>query len=271
MYGKLIACGADPELFFVNKTGMCVSAEGLVGGSKDKPLPMMGMPDGFTVQEDNVSAEFNIPPAKNAREFSNNIAQAVKYINRVARKNALVAKAISAGYFTPEELGTPHAQRLGCDPDYNAWTGQMNPRPRPPAMLRTAAGHVHLSWLAPEREDQLRVIQMCDLFLGLPSILVTEQNERRELYGRAGAMRFKPYGAEYRTLDNFWVTNRKQSSWVFNACQTLMANLSYNRDDYKEFLDEYAEEIQEAINNHDKDLAFRLMDAADVEEAPNAG
>ena len=60
--------GCDPE-FFLLKNKQPHSAIDLVGGTKEKPKPLP-KGKGFSVQEDNVSVEFNIPPAYNHQESS---------------------------------------------------------------------------------------------------------------------------------------------------------------------------------------------------------
>ena len=63
--------GADIEVFLKDSTGKYISGIGLIGGTKDNPRPLE-IP-GHAVQEDNVAAEFNIPPAKTAKKFAENI------------------------------------------------------------------------------------------------------------------------------------------------------------------------------------------------------
>ena len=46
--------GSDPELFLVDALGNFKSAVGLIGGSKEKPRPVLNRP-GFAVHEDNVA------------------------------------------------------------------------------------------------------------------------------------------------------------------------------------------------------------------------
>lgn len=269
-FGMLLSVGADPEVLLFNKHGRAVSVEGKLGGTKSAPRSIPGHPPGFTVQEDNVSAEFNIPPSSSAGDFAANIASAMRYINSVARKHRLVAKAVAAAHFDPAELMTVHAQTLGCDPDYNAWTKNVNPRPRPPETLRTAAGHVHIGYENPVNENQVMLVKMCDLFLGVPSVLATERNERRQLYGRAGAFRFKPYGVEYRSLDNFWVASREQSKFVFTQVQTMFTRLrSRESQELQDFVEDFSVEIQDCINNHDKDMALNIIEIADLEVFPH--
>ncbi len=39
-----------------------------------------------------------------------------------------------------------------------------------------------------------------------------KDTERRGMYGKAGAFRPKPYGVEYRTLSNAWLSNDERIS-----------------------------------------------------------
>jgi hypothetical protein len=47
---------------------------------------------------------------------------------------------------------------------------------------------------------------------------------RRQLYGKAGAFRPKPYGMEYRVLSNRWLDSEPLMRWVYNTLQTAMAD-----------------------------------------------
>lgn len=253
---SILAVGADPEVMLFTKDGQPRSVEGLLGGTKDKPIPMAGLGEGFFVQEDNVAAEFNIPPCTNGKAFSQAIKYSLNYINKEVAKHGLTARCVAAIDFPIAQLMTQHAQTLGCEPDYNAWLEGYNPRPVPPEQMRTAAGHVHVSWAEPDHEQKIVLIKTMDLVLGVPSILATEKNGRRELYGKAGACRLKKYGAEYRTLDNFWLADDLNCKHVFT--QTIGIPKLVNKPEFIEELDEWQEEIQDCINFHDKDEALRL-------------
>jgi len=264
---KFGALGADPEVFLKDKDGKPYSAEGLFGGTKLAPVPM-GIGDGFFIQEDNVAAEYNIPPCSNARDFANSILRGLSYINKVAKRNNLQLALEAALNFDPTQLATPHAQMLGCEPDYNIWTLSINPRPVPPATLRTAAGHLHASWQTPDEDQKVALVRALDITLGVPSILVTKMNERRSLYGRAGAFRDKPYGVEYRTLDNFWLGSRKYAIHVFNQVIETMDQINTEGAMFLDELEDRSEEIQATINNHDKDNAIKLMNYFQVQPFP---
>lgn len=259
--------GADPEVFLVTDKDIPKSAEGLFGGTKENPKPM-GIGEGFFVQEDNVAAEYNIPPAQTSKDFSNFIVQGLSYIRQEAKKNKLKVVLESALHFPESELATPHCQTLGCDPDFNIWTLEKNPRPIPPKTLRTAAGHVHVSWLRPETDQKIAIVKGMDLFLGVPSILVTKPSERRKLYGAAGAFRDKSYGIEYRTLDNFWLGSEPYRRFIFNQVFHMVQELNAQGDPMIETMNEYSTMIQSAINSHDRSMALDLMKEFQVPPFP---
>jgi hypothetical protein len=263
---KILAVGSDPEVFFVDQGGMPHSVEGLLGGTKRRPKPMGGLPPGFFVQEDNVAAEFNIPPARSAEEFANSILLGLKFIEGEARKKGMAVICAPSLDFPEEQLKTKHARTLGCDPDLNVWKLSFNESPTPPEKMRTAAGHVHVSWKEPQEDQRVVMGKMCDLFLGVPSILVTEYSKRRQLYGRAGAVRMKPYGLEYRTLDNFWVNKPAYCQQVYRNVLDISSRLLAEGPTLVDALEDFQEEIQLCINEHNKGLARVLVNRFNVPE-----
>jgi Phage phiEco32-like COOH.NH2 ligase-type 2 len=266
--GKILALGADPEAFFLDKNGKPVSAEGLLGGSKHVPKPMEGLPQGFYIQEDNVSAEFNIPPATTVTQFDANIFKGLRYVKREARKHGLVVGLVDALHFSPEQLATRQAQTLGCEPDYNAWTDAYNPKPKPPESLRTAAGHVHISFDRVNYENQISIAKMFDIAVTIPSLLVTKPSERRSLYGKAGAVRLKDYGVECRALSNFWLDSSAYRKHIFNTVIDLPKLFARDSLLWDE-IDSDADIIQNTINTHNIDDAINLMGKYQVGAFPN--
>ncbi len=219
---RKILIGADPELFMRNpNSGEFMSAHGLVPGTKREPHKV---PFG-AVQIDGTALEFNIDPASTVDEFLHNI-QAVKqtladYVpgyNVVAEPVALYDQE----YFDWEVPG--EAKELGCDPDYNAWTLDKNPRPDPGNRpFRTASGHIHIGWtegMDPFSDMHFQecadVARQMDYYLGIHSLLWDKDGTRRELYGKAGAFRPKSYGMEYRVLSNRWLSSPELIRWVYN-------------------------------------------------------
>ena len=252
---KNLKLGCDPEAFLVDIFGSLRSSIGLIGGSKSLPLALP-IGDGYAVQEDNVALEFNIPPASNADEFINSINKTLGFLGGVVKDNyGLSIGRMSAASFPDAELQDPAAKEFGCDPDYNAWTGKRNPRPKASdANLRSCGGHVHIGFdktAAPIH----KVIQMMDLHCGVPSVLMDQGELRKQLYGKAGAYRDKSYGGEYRTMSNFWIFDDKLIKWVWGnterAVDAAVAQLALSSDDEAC--------IVSSINNNDKGLAEKLV------------
>lgn len=242
--------GADPE-FFIKQFNKHKSAIGLIGGSKDQPRPLAR--EGFAILEDNVAVEFNIAPCHNHMEF----IEAIQYVMEGLQKNVLPTYEVStesAVLFDADQLTHPQAQEFGCEPDYNAWTKGINPRPcAADAALRSAGGHVHVG----TTENPIEVIRAMDLFLGVPSTKMDKGTLRRQLYGKAGSFRQKPYGCEYRTLSNFWIFSPDLIKWVYDQTEKAISFVNSG----KVVSDEDGHLIQECINNNSGEAYEHLCKA----------
>lgn len=254
---KLAMFGADPEILVVNggKIAHCI---GLLGGTKEKPFRV----EEGAVQEDNVAFEFNIDPTSDRKVFLDRIQKVMAQGLNILGKDFEFSKAASH-VFTADELKQmpPQAMVFGCDPDYNALTGDVNPAPR--AMdpgLRSAGGHVHIGFgkdIAINEDNQRLMGVLCDYYLGLPSLILDTDERRRELYGKAGAIRKKDaYGMEYRTLSNFWIHKKDDTLFVFDQAKKA-------HDNFEAFFDLAAqfspERVQEVINTNNKRMAEQMI------------
>lgn len=210
--------GADPEFFIKKKYGGYTSAVGLIGGSKWEPKKIDE--DGHAILEDNVAVEFNIKPASSFDEFRSSIHKVLDHIRGILPGYEFSKE--SAVSFPQEELMTPEAQMFGCEPDFDAWRECVNEKPcADDKNLRSAGGHIHVgSDLA--INNPVAVIRAMDLFLGVPSTQLDAGTLRRELYGKAGCFRAKSYGAEYRTLSNFWIFDDSLIQWAFDGTQRAL-------------------------------------------------
>lgn len=253
--------GCDPELFLADAEGKLKASCGLIGGTKTSPRPLEELGDGYAVQEDNVAIEYNIPPAANAREFIDSIAKTMTFLRDGVRDGfGFNIVNLSAASFPQEELVHPLALEFGCDPDFNAWTGEKNPRPKADDhTLRSCGGHVHVGF-DKFFMDGRQLIRAMDLFLGVPSVLMDKGELRKQLYGKAGAYREKPYGYEYRTLSNFWVFDERLTQWVWDNTEKAITALESGLA-----VDDYKDGILDAINNNNKDAAAQLVQALNLE------
>lgn len=246
-------CGADPEVFLQNQAGIPVSAIGYINAGKWDPFQIPDMPKGFTLQEDNVSLEYGIPPAANAEQF-------VSHIQAVMNKSkeflpGLSFSKLSCIVFPEKEMEHPHAHIFGCEPDYNAWTKDYNEPPKPPhPFMRSAGGHVHVE----TQLDPFDVVKCMDLCLAIPSVFMDNGIERKQLYGKAGAMRPKPYGTEYRVLSNYWIFDENLIRWVWRNTEKALA-MDVN------VVNKEQDRILEAINNNNKEVAHSLCKEYNLE------
>lgn len=255
----MLKIGADPEMFLMDASQALVSAIEKIGGSKENPLPLP-IGDGYAVQEDNVAIEYNIPPAESADELVRNINSAKAFLLEWVQTMGLQFSRLSAAEFPAKELAHPLAKVFGCDPDYNAWTGKVNPRPKADnAALRSCGGHVHIGHPFKSNKDRFKFIQYCDLYLGVGSVLMDEGELRKSLYGAAGACRPKPYGVEYRTLSNFWTFDDDLIKWVYN--NTALAMTAWQE---KQNIADVSKLIQVAINNNNKSIARELINEFNI-------
>ncbi len=124
------------------------------------------------------------------------------------------------------------SKELGCNPDFNAWTGDRNPSPAAVGMMRAAGGHLHFGWTKdrdPNDPDHFAdcrlLVKQLDYYLGTASIMWDGNQDRRKMYGMAGAFRPKSYGVEYRSLSNRWLSSPMLMKWVYNAAYTCVNNL----------------------------------------------
>ena len=245
--------GSDPEAFLWSTIyNKFVPVCGLVGGTKENPLKVTD--EGHALQEDNCMIEYCIPPSNNVDKFLGDINFMKSYINNtVLNKYDCVLKCVGSARFNMSDLQHPQAREFGCSPDFNAWTMSENTVGTADPELRSAGAHIHIGYDNPNTDTSIALIQAMDLFLGLQSLFLDPDDERRKLYGKAGAFRFKPYGVEYRVLSAFWTDNDELIKWAFNTTKQAIdfvnsGGIITNPDD-----------IIKAINNNDKELAEEIL------------
>lgn len=246
-----IKVGCDPEMFIRDKrTGKIVSCHDLLPGTKEKPFRVPG----GAIQVDGTAAEFNIDPATCPSDFNFNIQSVLGEIRkRLGENYELVFEPIAR--FDKEYFDRlpKSATELGCNPDFNAWTGSVNPPPDASGDMygvRTASGHIHLGWTEDQDPtdpshimDCNLVAQNLDYYLGLPSLMWDRDNTRRKLYGMAGAVRYKPYGVEYRVLSNSWLASSDLTRYVWNSAYQAILALFQNQKPMAELLGDSARDI----------------------------
>jgi hypothetical protein len=248
--------GADPELFLKDASEAFVSVIGKIGGTKQNPMPLP-LGEGFCVQEDNVALEYNIPACGSKGQLVHNIEGIMKFLSDHVNTMGLHFAKESAAIFPEEQLKDPRAMEFGCDPDYDAWRdGDVNMKPKANDWrLRSCGGHIHIGHKFKKIDDLITFIKYMDLYLAVPSTIMDTGDMRKQLYGKAGAFRVKPYGGEYRVLSNYWTLDRKLIEWVWDATSLAMDSWQNKKVD----VDTEKEAILAAINDNNKEAARMLI------------
>lgn len=264
-----ILIGSDPEVF-VKKDGKFVSAYGLVEGDKVHPQRV----ERGAVQVDGMALEFNTDPAESCEEFVTNVFHVMKQLGDMVPEYELSCSPVAE--FGKEYIAAQpdKAKELGCDPDWNAWTGEINTKPDEDLPFRTGAGHVHIGWTeGADVDDPVHrracetLVKQLDLYLGVPSVLYDNSVDRRAMYGAAGAYRPKSYGVEYRTLSNKWLENADLVKWVYNNTLQAVENmLSGNRLNVSGM----ADVVENAINTSNVEEVEKLISLFNIPKAPEA-
>lgn len=157
-----------------------------------------------------------------------------------------------------------------CSPDFNAYTKYINEKPWcEDATMRSAGAHVHLGFddiEVPYNGDEelynyepdtqrCEIVKALDLFLSIPLVLMEPDSRRKELYGKAGAFRPKPYGLEYRTTSNYYLSSPDLMKWAYNSTTSAIDFLNNNGTLTKK-LSKY---IRSVIDSNNKDAANDLI------------
>jgi hypothetical protein len=273
----------DTEVFIARKTetgSEPVPACGLIGGTKDKPLPIPKMGDGFLMQEDNVTLEFNTPPTEDSYQFADNVQNAMLYLNNFLKsrgmfilKNPASMKFLALENRIEAEQRWPSAFQIGCSPDYSAYAespGTARAVPNLPSFgsTRFAGMHFHCSFENPHNIPNWVFIRFIDLYVRLPLMNYDPQPERRNHYGLAGLYRPTKYpdgstGIEYRSFSNAIAFNSSLTQMVSRAIMEIIEDVNKSPDKASNvFNGTDWDSVEQSIRNHDLALAYEVWNPA---------
>ena len=200
---------------------------------------------------DNMNAEIAINPCETLTEFHEN----TESLLGLARDMGFELVMEPVIKYPDRCLAHPDAKVSGCNPDMSAYLLEDNVAPDFEGMdgTRSCGAHVHIG---DRTIDPFHWTKWMDALVTLPLLFKEKPSDRRKLYGSAGCLRVKDYGAEYRTLSNVWLDDRGLREFVWEGAHKA-AELS-KTEQFNSIAD--WPEIPTAIDNHDLGLAQKVID-----------
>lgn len=269
--------GSDPELFLRDKaTKRLMSAVPIIPEGKGEGRPLDSTGENCVIH-DNVLIEFNTLPATESSEFVSTIRGVMSSIQGIVAESGLELHLQASAEF-PEEQLCAESRIFGCDPDFGVYPevdiNSIDPdaAERP---FRSAGGHLHIGKHkdSPELNEMLdlddasgkvRIVKALDIFIGITSIFLEKDvtaGARRDLYGKAGAHRPKPYGLEYRACSPWWLATPKHTELVYALTHAALA-VCLDEEDLEDLSDDIGGEdvIQDIINESQTEKAFAVFE-----------
>jgi hypothetical protein len=229
--------GIDPECFIVDTKENLLPASRFVPNVKKSAVQIGAGRYGY----DNASLEFN-PTAGSCLE---GILYRMNTLMRTAKTQIRKKTKRFAFKYTPiieidPEIVYEHESlvEFGCDPSLRVSPSnkieRYAPANDPSIPLRSTGFHIHIGKYDNDLQQspgmrqlenflctpgqQIRLVKMLDLMVGLPSVMMypSEMDAvRRQFlgYGVAGEFRVQPHGIEYRTLSG-WPLEHPEYVWM---------------------------------------------------------
>lgn len=204
MTTRPLTFGMDVEfLLLMKRKNRAVPACGLFGGTKKNPIQVPFEDNGIMMQEDGACLELNCPPCNTVGEWAMMARRLGSAAKRLADEKGLRVSRASDELFSHIPYKKKYARMfvVGCDPDFDAFREGQQRRVfdiEEFNNLRFAGGHIHVGYDTSELDPTLFARAMAYYLMHLHN----QFNHRFRYYGYPGIFRPKPYGVEYRSLDN---------------------------------------------------------------------
>lgn len=231
--GVGLTFGSDPEFVIVDGNLNPQSAIKVFPGHGKESKIQVG---DQAIFYDNVLLEFNLRPARTLMEFKANFKECLNGTEKILRKKNLYLLSKASLEFPALECEDDDACVFGCEPEfciYNRTDEGKIMRVDPPVMepgstFRSCGGHIHIGHVMANWEtggDPATVIKLMDAFVGVASVFLDKDmtsTARKKLYGGAGSHRVTPYGVEYRTLSNFWLSDPRITEVIYKLTRLVI-------------------------------------------------
>jgi hypothetical protein len=199
--------GSDFEMLVrVIETGEIVPCPIEHGGTKEKPLSIgdCGYGECFR-QIDGVAAEYNIPVVTTLEAWVTAYEYCKTKGNEILNPMGLELVAKTSHMFDKKQLTEERHKTFGCSESYCAYDWSLlEPNGADAGNMRSTGSHIHIGFEITEEFDGdfvQRLMFCMDKELGIPSLNIDSDVERRKLYGVAGDYRDKFLNEKGKTLE----------------------------------------------------------------------
>lgn len=253
---KEFTLGSDPE-FFVAKTGTVIAAPELISDEfYDEGQ--------FQFFADNALIEFNTSPALDREQFIAYNSEAMNFLTKylLETHSAVITTKVDHT-FESNQLKNSLCKEFGCEPDMNAYTRKLNPKPDISKVgnYRVAGGHIHIGYEGENEETSILLIKNLDATLGCFCVLNEGENNRRIQYGKAGSYRrAEGIKVEYRSPSNFWIHNPELMGIVYDIVSYALhmtIDKGINLED---------DRIEHSINHRDLETCQEIMNESIIDK-----
>jgi len=219
-------------------------------------------------------------------ELIASINQFKRWLNRLRHEKGITTDFSDVIFFEDNEWNQiPRAwKRLGCAPDGCIYEEQIDHSTWQDYPMRVAGGHIHIGiynviycgpgdWKTfdihnpndkniPNWSDIIALKSYSNYIRNLDAVVATSnviwnrrrEKERRLQYGTAGSFRKKPYGLEYRVLDNSWILHNWSISLTIGLVK-MVAEAMTDDPDLCLVKENEISELRNVINNDEYTIA----------------
>lgn len=276
--------GTDPEVaayyekdgaLFVQPSPFFRKEMGLVAQKPKSKHPIYFDDGNISIVEDGVAFEFTIPPTRDYKEMHSSISSALDTLNDLlypTDHNFVILPTLNYEIERFIDVDDEYKMCLifGCDPDQDAILPDYvcNVIDALQHPYRYFGGHFQIGCANPVGTRLMQThfepfIKLLAVTLGNTVISRSTQTElekiRAKLYGQPGRYRLQPWGIEYRTPSNNWITSLSTMATMFRAAK-LAFELLQNPKYGKEVINEYLPDTISAITRADSQLSNQILD-----------
>jgi hypothetical protein len=230
---------------------------------------------GIEIIEDGVAFEFTVPPTRDCSDMYDNIQFALGNLQRIlGNYDHYLTIQPTMNYEIERFLHVDDDYKMclifGCDPDKDAilphYVCEVIDALQHP--YRYFGGHFQIGCLDPRGRRLIQThyepfIKLCAIFIG-NSVMARSghtklEKVRAKLYGQPGRYRIQPWGIEYRTPSNSWITSRATMAKMFRGAEHAF-RLLQNPKVGKQVINDFLPDTITALANADGELSQQILE-----------